>query len=97
MSRKRTSVRFRVSLDSLQKISVLSHAFHDFFKRSSNEGISHNFFQKKKTRRSYKKMIVDVKMQTIKRETGRSLTGDRPLFLALMCIFNKIEMSFAGL
>ena len=22
----------------LQKISVLSHAFHDFFKRSSNEG-----------------------------------------------------------
>ena len=39
-------------------------------------GISHNFFQKKK-------MIGDVKMQTIKRRTGRSLTGDRPLFLAL--------------
>ena len=28
-------------------------------------------------------MIGDVKMQTIKRRTGRSLTGDRPLFLAL--------------
>ena len=38
----------------LQKISVLSHAFHDFLKRSSNEGISHNFFQTKKNR-SYKK------------------------------------------
>ena len=31
-------------------------------------------------------MIGDVKMQTIKRRTGRSLTGDRPLFLALMLI-----------
>ena len=29
-------------------------------------------------------MIGDVKMQTIKRGTGRSLTGDRPLFLALV-------------
>ena len=29
-------------------------------------------------------MIGDVKMQTIKRRTGRSLTGDRPLFLALL-------------
>ena len=28
-------------------------------------------------------MIGDVKMQTVKRRTGRSLTGDRPLFLAL--------------
>ena len=28
-------------------------------------------------------MIGDVKMQTIKRRTGRSLTGDRPLFLVL--------------
>ena len=28
-------------------------------------------------------MIGDVKMQTIKRRTGLSLTGDRPLFLAL--------------
>ena len=28
-------------------------------------------------------MIGDVKMQTIKQRTGRSLTGDRPLFLAL--------------
>ena len=28
-------------------------------------------------------MIADVKMQTIKRRTGRSLTGDPPLFLAL--------------
>ena len=28
-------------------------------------------------------MIGNVKMQTIKRRTGRSLTGDRPLFLAL--------------
>ena len=29
-------------------------------------------------------MIGDIKMQTIKQRTGRSLTGDRPLFLALM-------------
>ena len=29
-------------------------------------------------------MIGDVKMQTIKQRTGRSLTGDRPLFLALL-------------
>ena len=29
-------------------------------------------------------MIGNVKMQTIKRRTGRSLTGDRPLFLALI-------------
>ena len=28
-------------------------------------------------------MIGDVKMQMIKRRTGRSLTGDRPLFLVL--------------
>ena len=28
-------------------------------------------------------MIGDVKKQTIKRRTGRPLTGDRPLFLAL--------------
>ena len=28
-------------------------------------------------------MIGNVKMQTVKRITGRSLTGDRPLFLAL--------------
>ena len=28
-------------------------------------------------------MIGDVKMQTIKRRIGRSLTGDRLLFLAL--------------
>ena len=27
-------------------------------------------------------MIGDVKMQTINRRIGRSLTGDRPLFLA---------------
>ena len=32
-------------------------------------------------------MIGDVKIQTIKRRTGRSLTGDRPLFLALIIIF----------
>ena len=32
-------------------------------------------------------MIGDVKMQTIKRRTGRSLTGDRPLFLALESAF----------
>ena len=38
----------------LQKISVLSHAFHDFFKEVVMRGISHNFFQKKKTK-SYKK------------------------------------------
>ena len=31
-------------------------------------------------------MIGDVKMQTIKRRTGRSLTGDRPLFLALRLV-----------
>ena len=35
-------------------------------------------------------MIGDVKMQTIKRRTGRSLTGDRPLFLALVFIALKI-------
>ena len=29
-------------------------------------------------------MIGDVKMQTVKQRTGRSLTGDRPLFLALI-------------
>ena len=29
-------------------------------------------------------MIGGVKMQTIKQKTGRSLTGDRPLFLALL-------------
>ena len=29
-------------------------------------------------------MIGNVKMQTIKRRTGQSLTGDRPLFLALL-------------
>ena len=29
-------------------------------------------------------MIGDVEMQMIKRRTGRSLTGDRPLFLALI-------------
>ena len=33
-------------------------------------------------------MIGDVKMQTIKRRTGRSLTGDRPLFLALCYTYN---------
>ena len=43
-------------------------------------GISHNSKEKKKSR----KMIGDVKMQTIKRRTGRSLTGDQPLFLALI-------------
>ena len=32
-------------------------------------------------------MLGDVKMQTIKRRTGRSLTGDRPLFLALTSQF----------
>ena len=31
-------------------------------------------------------MIGDVKMQTIKRRTGRSFTGDWPLFLALYYI-----------
>ena len=29
-------------------------------------------------------MIGDVKMQTTKQKTRRSLTGDRPLFLALL-------------
>ena len=32
-------------------------------------------------------MIGNVKMQTIKRRTGRTLTGDRPLFLALLYYF----------
>ena len=45
---------FESAWTRLQKISVLSHAFHEFFKRSSNEGIFHNFFRKKRTW-SYKK------------------------------------------
>ena len=39
-------------------------------------------------------MIGDVKMQTIKRKSGRSLTGDRPLFLAL--IYIQINKSFVS-
>ena len=31
-------------------------------------------------------MIGDVKMQTIKQRNGRSLTGDRALFLALLLV-----------
>ena len=38
-------------------------------------------------------MIGDVKMQTIKRRTGRSLTGDRPLFLALVLVIHGFEGS----
>ena len=42
-------------------------------------------------------MIGDVKMQTIKRRTGRSLTGDRPLFLALLhCQKMKVETEKNG-
>ena len=37
-------------------------------------------------------MIGDVKMQTIKRRTGRSLTGDRPLFLALISCIIVIQL-----
>ena len=32
----------------LQKISILSHAFHDFLKRSNNEGDFPLFFSKEK-------------------------------------------------
>ena len=39
-------------------------------------------------------MIGDVKMQTIKRRTGRSLTGDRPLFLALPCVTVTVNIVF---
>ena len=39
-------------------------------------------------------MIGDVKMQTIKRRTGRSLTGDRPLFLTLF--FQKAQKALVS-
>ena len=38
-------------------------------------------------------MIGDVKMQTIKRRTGRSLTGDRPLFLAPILIAKILRIT----
>ena len=39
-------------------------------------------------------MIGDVKMQTIKRRTGRSLTVDQSLFLALIECFRKVLTDF---
>ena len=39
-------------------------------------------------------MIGDVKMQTIKLRTGRSLTGDRLLFLVLSHIFDILFQKF---
>ena len=44
-------------------------------------------------------MTGDVKMQAIKRKTGRSLTGDRPLFLALMTAlgFHTADRAFCAI